>query len=599
VSWLRTWGRLKPRATPAAAKLALQGDFSQFRRERAREFPPDAPRDLVKRFVEARLNLRAGANGAEGLRGEFERPLYILGGLVALVLLIACANVANLLIARVAAREAELALRATIGAGRGRVLQQVLIEGALLALGASLLGALLAGLSAPAILGLLTPSDDPAYLNLHYNRTVFAFLVGLCALTTLLFSAAPAWRASKLNPGDALKGFGGRHSTRPGLLRSLLAVQMGFTFVVLFVAGLLVLSFQNLTSLDPGFVKEKLILFRIEAKDLGKAGESPRAWRELQERVQSWPGVQAASVSTRGLFRGQGWRSAIRVPGRELDASEPYFLSVSPGFLGTMGIPLLAGRDLLTRDSDAGAPLAVVVNETFARKYLEGNPLGKNFSRLDGTATWVPLEIVGVARDALYRSLREAAPPLVYVPLQAQGDATLEVRAAGDPSPLIASLRPEIPRIHPALRVIDVTMQATLISNTLIRERLLALLSAFFGVLALLLAAVGLYAMLSYGVTRRTKEIGIRLALGAPPGSVVASVLREIALLVALGLALGLATAVPIARLVTSFLFEVRPSDPWSVALPLLSLLLASVPAVLPAVLRAVRVDPTAALRCQ
>jgi predicted permease len=371
---------------------------------------------------------------------------------------------------------------------------------------------------------------------------------------------------------------------------------MGFSFVVLFVAGLLLVSFLKLARLDPGFTKEGLVLFGIEAKEFRPGGANARAvWQQLQDAVEHLPEVKAASLSAWGLFAGSGWSTGIRVPGREADASEPYFLAVSSGFFETMGLRLIDGRGFQPRDAEA--PRAVVVNEAFARRYFAGEtPLGRHFSRVDRD-NLVDQEIVGLARDAKYNSLRETTAPTVYVPLQAKGNAALEVRTATDPVSLAARLRPEIARVHPAFRLTDVTTQSALIDGTLVRERLLALLSGFFATVALVLAAVGLYGVLSYAVARRTREIGIRLALGARPAAVVRLVVGDVAVLVALGLVAGVASGLALAQLLTSLLFEVRPSDFWSLALPLGWLLFAAALAALPAALRAVRVDPTVALR--
>ncbi|PYQ01967.1 MAG: hypothetical protein DMF82_17640 [Acidobacteria bacterium] len=309
------------------------------------------------------------------------------------------------------------------------------------------------------------------------------------------------------------------------------------------------------------------------------------------------PAVRSGSLSGWGLFSGSRWTSSIRVPGRDVDAVEPHYLAVSPGFFATMGLRLLAGRDFEPRDAEPEAPTAVVVNETFARRCFPGeSPLGRHFFRVNREKL-DDQEIVGLARDAKYFSLREAIPPTVYVPHRDDRGATIELRTTADPAVLVGFLRPEIGRIDAALRVDEVTTQATLVDDTIVSERLLALLSGFFAVVALVLAAVGLYGVLSYAVARRTKEIGIRLALGARSAAVVRLVVGDVALLVASGLAGGVAVGLLLARYLASLLFEVRPSDFWSLALPLSWLLLATALAALPAAARAVRIDPTVALR--
>jgi predicted permease len=597
--WFRIWGRLKPGVDAEQARQALQPIFAGFRRERAQGMRADEPRERVERYINTPLNVRSAANGPSTLRQSFERPLWILAAVVGLLLLIACSNVANLLVARAARREREMALRISIGAGRARVVQQMLIESGLLAVAAGVLGGAFAFLAAPLIVSLLSPASNPAYLDLHLNGTVFGFLAGVCAFTTLLFGTVPALRASAVSPNVALKADGARHSAGRGLVRPLVAAQVGFSFVVLFVAGLLLLSFYKLAGLDPGFAKDGLVVVDVQTTGLRRGEQTPhRVWAEVVEAARRLPGVSAASLSGFGLFSGSGWTNNIRVPGRDVEAFEPYYLGVSPGFFETMGLRLVEGRDFERRDAERNAPTAVVVNQAFARRYFpEGSPLGRHFSRVDQDQKLVDQEIVGLAGDAKYLNLRDPIPPTVYVPLQNDRGVAIELRTAADPAAVAAALRPEITRINPALRIDDVTTQSRLVDETIVRERLLALLSGFFAVVALVLAAVGLYGVLSYCVARRTREIGIRLALGAQPGALVRLVVGEVAVLVALGLAAGVASGLLLARFLASLLFEVRPWDFWSLVWPLGWLLLATALAALPAAARAVRVDPTVALR--
>jgi putative ABC transport system permease protein len=596
--WFRIWGRLKPGIDAAQARQALQPVFTAFRRERAQGMRADEPPARIERYINAPLDVRSAANGPSALRKRFERPLWILAAVVGLLLLIACSNVANLLVARAARREREMALRISIGAGRARVVQQVLVESALLAAAACILGGAFALLAAPMIVSRLAPASNPAYLELHLNGPLFAFLAGICALATLLFGAVPALRASAVSPNAALKADGARHSAGRGLVRPLVAAQVGFSFVVLFVTGLLLLSFYKLARLDPGFAKDGLVLVDVQTTGLRRGERTPhRVWAEVLAAARRMPGVRAASLSGFGLFSGNGWSMNIRLPGQAADTFEPYYLGVSPGFFETMGLPLLAGRDLEPRDADEGAP-AVVVNQAFARRYFPGeSPLGRHFSLVEQDQKLADQEIVGLAGDARYLNLRDPVPPTVYVAQRDDRRVTIELRTAADPGAVAAALRPEIARINAALRVDEVTTQSRLIDETILSERLLALLSGFFAVVALVLVAVGLYGVLSYAVARRTKEIGIRLALGARPGAVVRLVVGDVGLLVAAGLAGGVAVGLLLARFLASLLFEVHASDFWSLALPLGWLLLATALAALPAAARAVRIDPTVALR--
>ncbi|HYL75027.1 MAG TPA: ABC transporter permease [Bryobacteraceae bacterium] len=596
----RVWARPKPGVTAEQVRQVLQATFTNFRREHVKEtLRPGAPSEVVTNFLNAPLNLRAVATGAPTMvRMEFTRPLWILAIVVALVLLIACSNVANLQTARAAAREREMAMRLSIGAGRMRLIQQLLIESSLLAAAACILGLAFASWAAPPIVNLLSPSSYPAYLDLRIDWRMLAFLALLGIATTVLFGLIPALRASAVSPHEALKAGSGKQSGRIGILRPLLAAQVGFSFMVLFVGGLLLLSFQRLTSVDLGFSKDRVVLVDIQAKDL--AGEKARiAALQLLDHVRQLPNVEAASLSAQGLIGGNfAWvmTPAIRFAGREPEAVKPRYLAVSPGFFQAMQIRFLDGRDLAARDTEP-ASTAVVVNQTFARTYFPGeNILGKRFEKFGDDPKPVAQEVVGVIRDAKFNNLREAAAPTVYEPLR-RLSATLEVRTSGDPLSAISSLRDDIQRFNAALHVAGVTLQSTQIENTLLRERLLALLSGFFALVAVVLAAVGLYGVLSYSVVRRTKEIGIRVALGARQARVVRLVISDILLIIGAGIAAGMAGGLALARYVASLLFEVKPSDFWSLALPLACLLLVSTLAALAPAVRAARVDPMVALR--
>ncbi len=599
-SWLRIWGRLTPGIPADQLRSNIQGPFAADRRERvAKYFPADTPPEQLRLFLNSPVHVASAAHGPSLLRQNFERPLWILASVVGLVLLIACFNVANLYLARVTARDHEMALRISIGAGRRRLIQQLLIESGLIALAASVLGALFAVTTAPLVVSLLSTTDTHIFLDLRPNESVFAFLVLICTVTTLLFGLAPALRASRTSPNTALKTGSGKSSPRIGLLRPLLAVQVGFGFVVLFVAGLLLATFQRLNHLDPGFAKG-VILCQVEAKGLREGGDKARvAWQQVVDHVGQLSGIQSVSASSWALFRGWGWSERVRVPGRKPDDYEPSYLSVSPGFLGTMKIRLIAGRDFTSHDAEPVTPTMVIVNQAFVRRYYpDKQPVGEQFTRQGSDKTWIPQVIVGVAGDAKYNDLRESPPATVYVPYRGQdGGGTLEVRTALDLSSVTSLLRSEIPRVQPGFRLTEVNLQSAYINNQLIRERLMALLSGFFALVAITLVAVGLYGVLNYAVIQRTREIGIRVALGARQGQAIRLVLSSIGLVVAVGLAAGVGIGLGLGTLLTDLLFEVRPSDLTGIAVPLGCLLVASILAALPAAIRASRVDPSIALR--
>jgi predicted permease len=598
-SWFRIWGRLQPGVTADQAQAVLQTVFTNFRRERASGMRADQPRASVERFIHTPFYLRSAENGPSGLRQSFERPVWVLGVIAVLVLLIACSNVASLLIARAAARDREMALRLSIGAGRGRLIQQMLIESALLSIASCLLGVLLASKAGPLITDMLSTSQSVVRLDLQLNWRVLSFLTAAGSLTAFLFGLAPALRASAVSPNDALKSGSGKQTARIGLFRPLVAAQTAFSFLVLFVAGLFLASFAKLVRTDLGFDRNNLVVIEVEARDLRQGGQKAFAvWHQLLDRLKESPGVQSASLSGWGLFEGSSSTQNLRIPGRPVDAFEHHYLPISPRFLETMRIRLVGGRDFEWRDGQAESPSAVIVNESFAQRNFPGeSPLGKRFFQVGRGGTLIAQDIVGIAGDAKYLSVRDETPPTVYALLRPESWASLQVRTKLEPAALAALLRNELPRVHPAFRMTGVTLQSTLVENTLVRERLLALLSAFFSIVALVLVAVGLYGVLSYGVVQRTREIGIRVALGARSLRVVNLVVSEIGVVTLIGMLLGLAGGVAASQFITALLYDVKPSDIWSIAAPLACLLLAcSLSALLPA-LRAACVDPTTALR--
>jgi len=575
--WLLILGRPKSHVTREQAQHLMQQTLLDYRHYHPREF-------------RKQINVRSAANGPSLIRKAFERPLWILAIVAGLVLLIAGSNVANLLVARSAAREREMALRISIGAGSRRLVQQLLIESGLLAGMACLLGIGFAQAMGLAVVSRLLPTGESAYLDLGLNWRALGLIALIGASATALVGLIPAFRSSSVSPGDVLKAGSNRHSTRRGLLRPLVAAQVAFSVTVLFTGGLLLLSFQKLSTLDLGFFRSGIVFFDLDG--LGERGQP--ATLQLLDRVRQFPEVQAAAYSAWALLNDNQWISKVKIPGRT-DSGQTYQLGVSPGFFDTMGIRLLDGRDFAERDLGPNAS-AVVVNEAFARSFFPGQSVvGKQFDR-DGDL----LEIVGLVRDAKYEEIRETPAPTIYmplhVPLQGQGDAVLTVRAA-DAGRIAPLLRQEILRADPSVRVSRVTLQTTLIDNLLVRDRLLALLSGFFGMVALLLVAIGSYGVLSYSVVQRTREIGIRMALGAQAFQVMRLVISEIAVTFALGVVAGLAGGFGLGHYITSLLFEVKPGHAATVVLPLLGLMLGCLFAALPPTLRALRLNPVVALR--
>ena len=594
-NWFRIMGRLAADANVDRAQAVLQATFTNIRRERAERYMFDRSPQNVARFIGTPLHLRSAANGTSPLRLEFARALWILSGIAALVLLIAGSNVANLFLARTAARERELSLRLSIGASRGRLIQQVLIESALVAGAACAIGLLFAAVAGPSVVAMLTPPDDPVSLDLRFDWRLIAFATTLTLLTTALFGIVPALRASGVAPITALKE-GGRSAARIGAMRPFIAVQVGFGLVVLFVGGLLVLSFSRLSGVNPGFSSSNVLLLSLETVHRMDPVQQRTAVLQMIERLRGVPGVASISAAEFSLL-GRAWTHGFRVPRTENKTFEATVSPIASGYFDTMSIPLVAGRGFTTQDVTDQAKL-VVVNEAFAACYFGGDaPVGRvldtKFADNEGEGGH---EIIGVVADTRY-DLRKAAAPVVYIPITQRGSGAIHARVTGDVTAIGARLREEVRAANPLLRVATIRTQSAVVGQTLIRERLLALLSGFFAIVGAVLAAVGLYGVSSYSVLQRTREIGIRVALGAQQAGVVRTVLFDAAVAAAVGAVFGLAGGVYASRFVTSLLFEVSPLEFWSLALPIGTLLAAALVASVAPALRAARVDPVTALR--
>ncbi len=588
-NWLQIWGRLAPGVQRSAVQPIA---FAALASIDDPDTPGGKPQDQQR--AESSIDIVDASTGLSQVRQDFQRPLFALAALIGLVLLIACSNVANLLLARGAARRREMALRASIGAGRGRLLQQALVESAVLTLAAAGIGVLGAIVTAPLVVGMLTTNENPVYLDARLDWRVLVFVVALGCVTTVFFGLVPALRASATTPGETIAHGDRRQTARPGMARSLVVAQIGFSLMVLFVASLLLRSFDRLLSVDLGFSPERVTLLSVEARERLEGVQARDVGRRLLEHAQSLPGVESASVSGWALFRGWSNGGSVEIPGR--GPAQTRRLSVSAAFFRTMEVRILDGREFVPRDVDAIDPIPVVVNDAFARKYLPGGrAIG---SRLTTTSRGRPVsyEVVGVAADARDGSVRGEIGPYLFLPI-GDADGTVEIRSSIPPGTLAGYLRKELPLVHPSLRLVDVTRQTSLVGNTLLREKLLAVLSGFFAALGLLLAAVGLYGVLSYTVVRRTREIGIRLALGAQPGAVMRSIAGRIAVATFVGVVAGLAGGVYFARFVETFLYETEALSLSSVALPIVGLLIVAAIATWSPIRRAIRVDPAEALR--
>jgi predicted permease len=598
-SWFRIWLRPKPGVGAEEVQQALQAAVTADRRARARNFPPETPRERVEAFLNEQVKLVAAGSGVSGTQKTFRRPLLVLAALVTVVLLIACANVANLLTAQALGRSREMALRVSIGAGRARLIQLVLVESALLALLASAAGALFAWWSAPVVVSMLATPERAVRLVLAVEWRSLSFVVALTAAVTLLFGLPPALRAASI-PAAGLVRIPKGGSAHRRLMHSLVAAQMAFCVFVLFVAALLVATFDHLSSEPLGFEAERVLL----AETSRASPVEPARWMELVDRVRQVPGVEGAALSGWPLLSDNRWRASVRVPGRSVELRSPYFLSVSTDFFHTMGIVLLAGRDFRPEET---APLVVdgvphpgkgIVNEAFVRLHFGGqDPVGSvvnvRQNRIDA-----PMEIVGLVRDAVYGNIREQMRPVVYVPLEMRDSASVLVRTQMDPATLAPAVRAAVAR-RGDVRVRLATPYMALVRRQMVRERLLAALSTFFAGVALVLGAVGLYGVLNYAVLQQRQEIGVRMALGARALHVVRGVTGSMLVVGGAGAAAGLAGGIAFGRVIQTLLFQVTPADPLAVMTPLLILGAAAMLAALPPALRATRVDPARTLRTE
>lgn len=584
-TWHRAFAVVRPGVAMEPLRAKLQATWRAFEEERAKGFK-GMSREYIEKFLDLKMVLLPAAAGVSGLRDDYRMALIAMGVLVALVLLIACANVANLMTAQAALRAREMALRVSIGAGRGRLVQLMLVESAWLAMLSSAMGAWLAWWSAPFLVSRIGSVGNPVRLDLPADWRVLAFGIALAAGVTLLLGLAPALRASNVDPAGALRGGVAPHGRRR-LMHGLIAAQVAFCFLVIFVAGLFATTFERLSRRPLGFSPERVLALDTVAQKALPL----EYWDQAAERLRAAPGVERVSIADGAMLAGRAWNGFVSVNGGPPGPVLAYFKSVSPGWIETMKIALLDGRDFRSTDNANEA----LVNETFVRQFLRGmKPVGQTITK-DSQA----FQVVGVVRDTPYLNVRESTLPAVYVPVRASiRYGTLMVRTKIDnPVALASELRRLVPATRPELRVGNAKAQIDFVQAQTVRERLLSMLSLFFAGVALLLAAIGLYGVLDYSVLARRREIGIRMAIGAQAsdiaGRVTAQMLRMVLVGAVAGLALGLASA----RYIGSLLYQVKPTDPAMLLIPCAVLLTTALVAALPAIVRAVRTDPILALR--
>ena len=597
-SYFRILGRLQPGHTREELRNRLQVVYSDTNRERMKRYGAALAPKVVQENLRRQLLVNSGANGASRWRRRFTRPLWILGGAALGVLLIACAVLANLLLARAASRGRELAMRVSIGAGRFRLMQQLLVEATLLSLAAALLACLISVQSASWITKMMGTAQEPVFLSVSLDWRVAAAMAALSLIATLLFGFLPAWRAARIDPHEALKAGGARLSSRSPVSRALVGAQVAFCCLLVFVAGLFLRSFQRLAGVDIGFEARNLTLLELELTGAeGPAAKTLPIWLQLQKEAAAAPGVERSALSAFGLFTMNMMSTNIRLPGTSAILESVPMLPVSPGFLSAMGIGLLAGRDL--REQDLASPAGVaLVNQAFVRRFLSGRPpLGRRVEYAADQGHFLSFEVVGVVGDARYGSVRDPAPPTAYLPFTGGSWRTLVLRSRQDRHALARLMDASARRLHPGLRVTEIHSQEQLVNDALARERLLAVLSSFFSTVSLLLAAAGLYGVLSYLVAQRSREFGIRLALGSSRAALIALVLGESVWVTLAGVAAGLGAGVYLARYALVLLYQVTPTEAWSLAVPALALFAASLLAAVGPVWRATHVDAVLTLR--
>ena len=602
--WVQVFARLKPGQTIESAQGPLQGLFAQIRRHEmtlpgAKNWTPY----IRERFMTGQLKLEKADVGYSPLRNDFSTALVVLMAMVGLVLLIACANVANLLIARGFMRQREIAVRLSIGATRGQLVRQLLTESVLLsfiggALGIALAVALTRGLIA------LIPQQQPLLIQPTPDLRILAFTFTLTLITGVVFGLLPALRASNPDQWATLKDTGGSVAgTGESLFlrKGLVAAQVTLSFLLLFGAGLFVRSLQNLQTTHTGVQMDNLVTFRLSPALSGYDDQrTVNLYSELLERLRSSPGITSAGFAAVAILSGDEWDSTTAVEGHDAKDGEDmqaFMNALSPGYFETMGIRFIEGRDFNRMDMKEDAKNAIV-NRKFAEHFFPGkSAIGKRLGRGSGPGTKYDVEIIGVVEDSLYEGPREGVRRQVFWPGWGRGSVTFYVRTTDASAGVFNLIRSEVRRLDGSMPVYDVKTVQGQLDETLLTDRLIALLSAGFGLLATVLASVGLYGVMAFIVARRTKELGLRLALGAEPSSVLWIVMREVLLLLVIGLAVGVPMAIGLGRYVSSQLYGIQPNDPWIAIGTMALLTVVSAAAGLIPATRASRIDPILALR--
>ncbi len=599
--WLASIGRLKPGWTIARANAQIKAVTPAILQE---TIPPVYDAAGVKKYLEYKFGAFSASTGFSELREDSETPLWLLLGISGLVLLIACANLANLMLARASARERQITIRRALGASRWRMIRELLSESLLLAVAGTVCGLFLAFAISRMLVALISTQQNQIFLDLGMDWRVLTFTTALAVLTTVFFGLAPAVRATRAEPATLLQSgsrgmSGGRE--RFSLRRILVVSQVAVSVVLLMGALLFVRSLRNLTTLNVGFQQSGILVTNVDFQCLHLPEERFTEYkRDLVKRVQAIPGVESAANAMLVPFGGSAWNEDVLLEGSDTDAGVVWLNYLGPGYFQAIGTPLLTGRDFDDRDTATSGKVAIV-NQAFVRKILKGaDPLGKRFRIHEPPGKPRPLyEIVGVAADNKFQDMHEEFLPFMYFPATQQEhpapDDLILVRSSLPLTSLMASLKQTVAGVNPSIDL-EFLVFKTRIHNSLLQDELMATLSGFFGFLAALLAAIGLYGVISYMVLQRTKEIGIRMAVGAGRADVVGMILKEAGILTIAGLVIGTTLALASAQVVKSLLYGLKPRDPLTMVLAVVTLAaVAALASFLPAY-RASRLDPLKAL---
>ena len=603
--WVQMFARLKPGYTVESARAPVQGLFTQVR---AYEMTLPEAKDWSQywrgEFMKGQMLLESAAGGFSGIRNDFSTALIVLMCMVGLVLLIACANVANLLIARALMRQKELAVRISLGASRLRIVRQVLVESAVLAAAGAVVGLGVAVLLTRALLALVPAGSAPLTIQPTPDQRILLFTLALTIVTALVFGLLPALRASRPDPWTTLKDTVGAIAGGRGSLflrKGLVVGQVALSFLLLFGAGLFVRSLYNLRTTDTGVALDNLITFQLSPALSGYDNQRATIFYEsLLERLRFAPGIKSAAFVSVPILAGNEWDSSMSVEGyrhKDGEDMQAFMNALSPGYFQTMGIPILEGRDF-TRADVKEEPTVVIVNRKFAQHFFkDGSAIGKRVGWGTGPKSKLTMEIVGVAADSLYEGPREGVRRQAFVPKWGRNGATFYVRTQTASMSAYNLVRHEVRQLDSAMPVYEMKTLSGQLDETLLTDHLIALLSAGFGLLATLLACIGLYGVMAFAVARRTKELGVRLALGAQPAVLVWLVMKEVLLLLAIGLAVGAPAGLALGRFVSTQLYGIQPNDPWIAGSTMVLLAVVATAAGMIPAHRASRIDPILALR--